>query len=177
MDDHAKMQHPNLSPMMRSARLAFVLGVQIVISCQAADLHHLPGRVVRIVDGDTIVLDVAGAQHRVRLAGIDAPEKNQPWGEASTRELRRQIAGKHVIVGSHKRDRWKPLIGIVRFAGEDMNLHMVDRGLAWHYVRYADEQSTRDREAYVAAEQSARDARRGLWSDPAPVPPWEWRRR
>ena len=66
------------------------------------------------------------------LAGIDAPEKNQPWGEASTRELRRQIAGKHVVVGWYKRDRWMRLIGIVRLAGEDMNLHMVDRGLAWH---------------------------------------------
>ncbi len=128
---------------------------------------------IRIVDGDTIVIEVADAQHRIRLAGIDAPEKNQPWGEAGTRELRRQIAGKHVVIDWHKRDRWKRLIGIVRLADEDMNLHMIDRGLAWHYKRYADEQSPSDRDAYAAAEEAARDARRGLWSDPAPLPPWE----
>ena len=134
-------------------------------------------QVVRIVDGDTIVLKVADAQHRVRLAGIDAPEKNQPWGESSTRELRRQIAGKHVVIGWHKRDRWKRLIGVMRLAEDDMNLHMIDRGLAWHYKQYADEQSPGDRDAYSAAEKAAQDARRGLWSDPEPVPPWEWRRR
>jgi len=111
------------------------------------------------------------------LAGIDAPEKNQPWGEASTRELRRQIAGKHVVVGWYMRDRWMRLIGIVRLAGEDMNLHMVDRGLAWHYKQYADEQDPSDRDAYSAAEKTAQEARRGLWSDPEPVPPRVWRKR
>jgi len=54
---------------------------------------------------------------------------------------------------------------------------MVDRGLAWHYKQYADEQSPGDREAYSAAEEAARDARRGVWSDSEPVPPWEWRKR
>ena len=162
---------------MRNSLLIFVLAALVAVCSHAADPHHLAGQVVRIVDGDTIVLKVADAQHRVRLAGIDAPEKNQPWGEASTRELRRQIAGKHVVVGWYKRDRWKRLIGVVRLAGEDMNLHRVDRGLAWHHKRYADEQSPGDRDAYSAAEIAARGARRGLWSDPAPVPPWEWRKR
>jgi endonuclease YncB( thermonuclease family) len=63
----------------------------------------------------------------------------------------------------------------VRLAGRDMNLHMVDLGLAWHYEQYADEQSPGDREVYSAAEKAARDARRGLWSEPEPIPPWEWR--
>ena len=76
-----------------------------------------------------------------------------------------------------KRDRWKRLIGVVRLADEDMNLHMVDRGLTWHYKQYADEQSPRDRDDYAAAEKAAQDAKRVLWSDPAPVPPWQWRRR
>ena len=74
---------------MRNSLLIFVLAALVTAASHAADLHHLAGQVVRIVDGDTIVLKVADAQHRVRLAGIDAPEKNQPWGEASTRELRR----------------------------------------------------------------------------------------
>ena len=86
-------------------------------------------------------------------------------------------AGKHVVVGWYKRDRWKRLIGVVWLADEDMNLHMVDRGLAWHYKQYADQQDPSDRDAYSAAEIAALDARRGLWSDPQPSPPWEWRKR
>ena len=86
----------------------FVLAALVTACSQAADLHHLPGRVVRIVDGDTIVLDVAGAQHRVRLAGIDALEKNQPWGEAPARANcaarlpgnMSSLAGTSAIVGS-----------------------------------------------------------------------------
>lgn len=143
----------------------------------AADLQTLSGQVVRIVDGDTVVLDVQGTRHRVRLAGIDAPERNQPWGDAATRELRRQVAGQEVIVEWSKRDRWKRLIGVIRLDGEDVNLHLVDRGLAWHYKRYADEQDPGARSAYAAAQEAAERARRGLWSDPEPVPPWDWRKR
>jgi len=143
----------------------------------AADLQTLSGQVVRIVDGDTIVLEADGARHRVRLAGIDAPERNQPWGDAATRELRRQVAGQQLVVEWSKRDRWKRLIGIIRLDGEDVNLHLVERGLAWHYKRYADEQSPDDRSAYSAAQEAAKRAKRGLWSDPAPVPPWDWRKR
>ena len=154
--------------------LAFVL---LWSSSAWADISSLSGRVVRIVDGDTIVLEAGGARHKVRLAGIDAPEKNQPWGEAVTRELRRQIAGRDVLIDWSKKDRWNRLIGIIRLDGEDQNLHLVERGLAWHYKRYADEQSRTNQTAYDAAERAARDARRGLWSDPNPVPPWEWRKR
>lgn len=161
---------------MHNSILVFLLAIQLFVNSHAADGQHLPGRVVRVVDGNTIIVEVAGAQHQVRMAGIDAPEKNQPWGEASTRELSKQVAGKHVVVNWYKRDRRKRLIGIVRLAGEDVNLHMVDRGLAWHYERCAHEQDPSDRATYSAAEKSAQDARRGLWSDPAPVPPWEWRR-
>ena len=67
----------------------------------------MSGDVVRIVDGDTIVIEAEGARHKVRLAGIDAPERNQPWGEASTRELRRQVAGKVLVVEWYKRGRFR----------------------------------------------------------------------
>jgi len=93
----------------------------------AADLQQLPGRVVRIVDGDTIVLEVGDMRHKVRLSGIDSPERNQPWGDASTRELRRQVAGKDVIVEWSKRDRWKRIIGVIKLDGENQNLHLVER--------------------------------------------------
>ena len=155
-------------------RTILFLAVLLSLSAHA---DQLAGNVVRIVDGDTVVLEVSGGRHRVRLAGIDAPERNQPWSDASTRELRRQIAGRHVVVEWDKVDRWKRLIGVIRLSGEDINLHMVDRGLAWHYKKYQREQTPGQREAYSAAESDAQRARRGLWSDPDPIPPWEWRRR
>jgi endonuclease YncB( thermonuclease family) len=154
---------------MRILLLAFLLTAQVAYGAD------LPGIVVRVVDGDTIVLEVQDGRHRVRLAGIDAPEKNQPWGEAATRELRRMVAGKFIVVVGNKRDRWNRLIGTVWLAGEDVNLHMVDRGMAWHYKRYEAEQHPADRAAYTAAEDAAKADRLGLWSDPDPVPPWQWR--
>ena len=143
----------------------------------AGDPETLTRQVTRIVDGDTVVLVAQGTKRRVRLTSIDAPEWNQPWGEAATRKLRRQVAGQVVGVEWSKRDRWKRLIGVVRHDGEDVNLHMVDRGLEWHYKRYAGEQAPEQREAYSAAEKAAREARRGIWSDPEPVAPWDSRKR
>jgi endonuclease YncB( thermonuclease family) len=103
-------------------------------------------------------VEAAGHRQKVRLAGIDAPEKSQPWGEASTLELRRQLAGRAVIVEWHKKDRWGRLIGVVHLNDNDMNLHQIDRGLAWHFKRYQNEQSPSDRQTYSAAESQARDA-------------------
>lgn len=177
MDLHPKEPR---SPSRRGRiRLLVSLWVALALSFFAsvpAFSASLPGQVKRVVDGDTLVIESQEFDHRVRLASIDAPERNQPWGEASTRELRRQVAGRFVVVEWQKKDRWKRLIGIVRLAGEDINLHMIDRGMAWHYKRYQDEQTPGDREAYAKAEEAARGARRGLWSDPEPIAPWDWRR-
>ena len=135
------------------------------------------GRVVRIVDGDTIVVEGQGIRQKVRLSGIDTPERDQPWGSAATREMRRLVAGKDVSVHWYKTDRWDRLIGNVLVDGEDVGLLMIERGMAWHIQRYADEQTLSDMKAYAAAENAARAAKRGLWSDPQPIPPWEWRLR
>jgi len=135
------------------------------------------GRVVRIVDGDTIVVEGQGIRQKVRLSAIDTPERDQPWGDSATREMRRLVAGKDVSVHWYKTDRWDRLIGNVLVDGEDAGLLMIERGMAWHFKRYADEQTPADRDAYSAAERAAQGARRGLWSDPEPTPPWEWRKR
>lgn len=175
LQPHAPCQ---ISSMRQTAPIALVICLLVLLPVACADdLESSPGRVVRIVDGDTIVIEAEGARHKVRLAGIDVPERNQPWGEAATRELRRQVAGQGVLVDWRKKDRWKRIIGIVRLGGEDMNLHLIERGLAWHFKRYADEQDPEDRKAYADAEKAAQGARRGLWSDPQPIAPWEWRKR
>jgi len=136
----------------------------------------LTGRVVRVTDGDTIVvLGPGNAQHKVRLQGIDAPERGQAYGTKSKEHLSDSVAGKFVVVEYSKRDRYERILGKVLLGGEDMNLEQIEAGLAWHYKKYQNEQTTVDRVKYSDAEREARMERHGLWHDANPVPPWEYR--
>jgi endonuclease YncB( thermonuclease family) len=133
--------------------------------------------VVGVSDGDTItVRDSTKTQHKIRLAGIDAPEQGQPFGSRSKEHLSQLVFNKTVSVAWHKRDRYGRLVGIVLVDGQDVNLEQVGAGLAWWYRQYANEQTPTDRQAYEAAENAARDRKSGLWRDTEPMPPWEWRR-
>jgi len=181
---------PSLSPGSTSFRLgrliaAAALTFLLVTGAAAADLH---GKVVRVSDGDTItVADEARAIHKVRLAGIDAPEKSQPYGAKARLHLVDLVLGKRVTVTWHKRDRYGRLVGRVGLTVpgvcgrpdcarvEDVGLAQVESGLAWHYRQYQTEQSPEDRRRYALAEQEARAKREGLWRDERPVPPWEYR--
>ena len=137
----------------------------------------LTGRVVRVTDGDTIViLDSTNTQHKIRLTGIDAPERKQAFGTKSKEHLSDSVAGKFVVVEYDKRDRYERILGKVLLSDEDMNLEQIKAGLAWHYKKYENEQTQKDRELYSNAEVEATKARRGLWHDPVPVPPWEYRK-
>lgn len=159
---------------MKTWLVAFVLS-GLTLWVQGAEIA---GRVVGVSDGDTItVLDNQRVQHKVRLQGIDAPEKKQPFGQRSKEHLSNQVFNRFVTVQYEKRDRYQRLVGKVMHDGVDVNLGMVSVGFAWHYKEYEKEQSFADRAAYAAAEDDARRARRGLWADPRPVPPWEFRGR
>lgn len=137
----------------------------------------IEGRVVALSDGDTItVLDARNVQYKVRLSGIDAPERKQPFGAKSKDNLAKLVYGKDVTVEWHKVDRYKRIVGRVSVNGVDANLEQVRAGLAWHYKQYQVEQTARDRIAYAKAEMDARSLRRGLWVDSHPVPPWDYRR-
>ena len=129
----------------------------------------LTGRVVKVVDGDTLtVLDSKNVWHKIRLQGIDAPEKGQPYGRASGKHLSRLIAGRNVVVAYHKRDRYGRIVGTVQLSGQDINLTQVDAGMAWHYQKYQKKQSQEERESYSAAEIEARRAKRGFGREPQP---------
>ena len=137
----------------------------------------LNGRVVAIADGDTItLLDSENTQHRVRLEGIDAPESHQPFGEQSRLGLSEMIFGKDVSVSYQKVDQYGRLVGKIILDGTDVNLEQVKAGMAWHYRFYEDEQTQEDRELYDRAEAEARAARRGLWQDPNPTEPYQFRK-
>jgi endonuclease YncB( thermonuclease family) len=142
---------------------------------------ELQGLVVRIVD-DTLVLLVEGAdgqraQEKVRLAGIDCPEHKQAWGQRAKQALSGYVFSREVTVDWTKRDRYKRIVGKILDRERDVNLALVRDGMCWWYRKYANEQSRVDRGLYEAAEVKARTRRVGLWSDPDPVPPWEWRHR
>ena len=130
-----------------------------------------------VIDGDTIDVLMPGFQVvRVRLAGIDAPERGQAFGSASKAALSELVFARQVVVQWKKRDRYERLVGKVTVSGADANLAMLTRGLAWHYARFEAEQERADRAAYAQAEREARAQRRGLWADARPVAPWDHRK-
>lgn len=144
---------------------------------QSVPVQTLRGRVVGVADGDTItVLGADNRQTRVRLQGIDAPESRQAFGQTSKQNLSDLVFDRQVIVEYEKNDRYGRTLGKVVASGRDVNLLQVKAGLAWHYKYYQDEQSPVDRRLYADAETEARSARRGLWADPKPIPPWDFRR-
>jgi endonuclease YncB( thermonuclease family) len=128
------------------------------------------GKVVKIADGDTITVLLDKKQHRIRLEGIDSPEKGQAYGTKARQALADKIFGQTVRVEWKKRDRYNRIIGRVYLGDRDISLEMVKDGFAWHYKRYSKEAALAD------AEREARKAGRGLWADKEPTPPWEWRR-
>jgi len=129
------------------------------------------GRVVSIADGDTLtVLDETDRQHRIRLFGIDAPEKAQPFGKQSKKNLADKVFGATVHVDVVDVDRYGREVGRIYLGVRFINLEQVRDGYAWRYTEY-------DRHhEFDAAEAQARRQRRGLWAAPHPVPPWDFRR-
>lgn len=157
---------------MRTLLLCLLLMVSV-----AANAASVVGRVVGVADGDTLtVLDSNMVQHKIRLAGIDAPEKAQPFGSRSKESLSELAYDKWVTVETDKQDRYGRSVGRVLVDGRDVNLVQIERGMAWFYRHYQHEQSSDDRNLYDAAEVKARLEGRGLWRDADPVPPWEYRR-
>lgn len=147
----------------------------------------LTGKVVGVTDGDTItVLDGSRQTHKVRLSGIDAPEKDQPFGQKSKEHLSHLVHRQDVRVDWHKTDRYGRVIGQVWVRPSDCpkcewnldaNKAQLTAGLAWWYRRYAHEQPKADQHAYEHEENEAKNRGVELWADAHSVPPWDWRRR
>jgi endonuclease YncB( thermonuclease family) len=163
---------------MRSLLLTLALLAVVVLGSAQAAEWTLTGRVVAVADGDTLtVLDDTKRQHKIRLAGIDAPERRQAFGQRSRERLGKLVHQKRVEARCHKIDRYKREVCAVFQDSRDVGLRMVGEGMAWWYREYANEQSAEDQKLYESAEDTARTARRGLWYDKTPIPPWEWRRK
>lgn len=149
-------------------KYALFIGLLIVSPFGLTDV--LTGRVVGVADGDTLTLLQGGrTQTRIRLAQIDAPEKSQAFGQKSKASLSDLVFNKEVKVSVETTDRYGRTVGTVFLGEQDINLKQVERGFAWVYRRYAHDP------AYEAAEARARTKGLGLWSEPDPMPPWEYR--
>ena len=157
-----------------SAQLALILAV-LAYPAFAEDIR---GKVVGITDGDTLtILDINQVQHRVRIAGIDAPERKQPFGQASRQSLAHLTFGQAIEADCYKWDRKRRICNAF-VSTKDVGLEQVRMGMAWHYKRFAREQTPEARRAYAEAEDAARRSKLGLWQEGAnAIPPWEWRRR
>jgi endonuclease YncB( thermonuclease family) len=127
--------------------------------------------VVSVADGDTFtLLTDQKTEIRIRLHGIDCPERTQDFGTVAKKFLSDKIYDKRVSVTQTDIDRYSRMIAIVTLGSENINEAMLAAGLAWHYKRY-DKNPT-----WAALEQEARKAKTGLWQNPNPIEPWEYRR-
>ncbi len=134
--------------------------------------YILTGKVVSVTDGDTIkILTKDKTLYKIRLDGIDAPERSQAFGKKSKYNLSKLVAGRIADIHYEKEDRYGRTIGTVFVDGQDMNLKQIKDGYAWVYRKYC------DRVDYYKAERYAKDKKLGLWYDKHPTPPWDFRHR
>lgn len=126
--------------------------------------------VIGISDGDTLTVLHEREPLKIRIAEIDAPEKAQPFGTRSKQALSDMCFGKQAEVVPQTKDRYGRTVARVRCDGQDASEQLVRSGMAWVFDRYVT-----DRSLY-SMQDEARAARRGLWVDVGPIPPWEWRK-
>ena len=149
-------------------RLLLPLLLLFTLSTQAETLE---GKVVKIADGDTLtILTSTNQQVKVRLAGIDTPERKQPFGNRAKQALSSLAFQKQALVEIETKDRYGRTVGVVFVDGLNVNHELVKQGIAWVYRKY-----TSDKRLY-ALESEAKQSKRGLWLQENPIPPWVWRR-
>jgi micrococcal nuclease len=138
----------------------------------AVDAFPFTGQVVSVLDGDTIEVLYNRKAQRIRLHGIDCPEKGQPFGKIAKWATSALVFGRTVTVQAHDTDKYKRLVADVLLADEtNVNQKLVKDGWCWWYRKYAPGDSVLE-----AFETEAREAKRGVWVDPYSIPPWEWRK-
>lgn len=151
-------------------RAILLLAILSFAPCTA--LADFVGRVVKVSDGDTVTVLLDNRQVKVRLDSIDAPEMKQAFGRRSQQSLAEICAAKTARVIDRGLDRYGRTVGLIVCDGVDANTEQVKRGMAWVYERYAPRNSP-----LYGLQGEARDTRRGLWADPHPMAPWDWRRK
>lgn len=155
---------------IQSSAQRLLAGAALAVISLGSQGAALSGEVVAITDGDTLtVRSEGGEQLRVRVAEIDAPESQQPFGAASKRSLSDLCFNVRAEIRPQKTDRYGRTVARVTCRGKDASEHQVHSGMAWVFERYASDRNL------FRLQDDARAANRGLWSERTPVAPWEWR--
>jgi micrococcal nuclease len=149
-----------------------LLVVALLTPPLALAVTEYQGKVIRVMDGDTIEVLHNTRPERIRLSGIDCPEKGQGFGNRAKQSASQLAFGKEVTLQTHGHDKYgRTLAEVLLPDGMNLNQELVKQGWCWWYRKYA----PRDR-VLEGLERDAREAKKGLWADPQIVPPWEWRR-
>lgn len=156
--------------LLRRAGIVLALWLAL-LAVPAGGGTFFDARVVNVIDGDTVDVLVDGQPRRIRIAGIDAPERGQPWSRKSKKALSRRVSGKDVRINEVTTDNYDRTVGEVYADDVCVGCELVREGHAWVYRRYSQDP------VLLALEADAREHRRGLWALPeaSRVPPWEWR--
>lgn len=157
-------------------RYGFLFSVFLLVTSTQLPAETLTGRIIGVTDGDTVtLLDAKHHPQKVRLAGIDAPEKRQAFGEKSKTHLSALAYNRQAKADCRKIDRYRRRVCVIYVNGRDVGREQIKAGMAWWYQQYARDQKKQERIDYKHAEFLAKRHRYGLWSGKNPTPPWEWR--
>lgn len=155
---------------LRNAALVALAAIGFVCAAHARSGSSFTGRVVGVSDGDTIKVLRHGRAQKVRLHGVDSPEKHQAFGQRAKQFTSGLVFQKEVTVTVLDRDRYGRLVADVSLPdGRSLNRELLTAGMAWWYRRYSNDPTLGE------LEREARSAKRGLWADPNPTPPWQFR--
>jgi micrococcal nuclease len=160
------MTHQISNILVKSFSLIFFILITTTIVVAQTKLK---GKAIKIIDGDTFDLLVDKTTYRIRLADIDCPEKGQDYYKVSKQALSDYLYGSTIEVTFTKKDRNGRILGSVYNGPVYINLIMVEEGYAWHFKKYSSDQR------FAKAEINARKAQRGLWKQPKPIAPWDFR--
>ena len=155
--------------------LILIVAIAINIAgCKNAEVNEpvaaVVGKVVKVVDGDTLHVYSNKGTYKIRLSGIDAPERGQAYGKRAKEHLEFLVAGKQVIAIVESKDRYGRYVASVKVQSKDVCAEMLTAGYAWHYKQYD------NNKYYDELQREAKKAKRGLWLDKKPQAPWEYRK-
>jgi endonuclease YncB( thermonuclease family) len=166
MDKFGAKHHFRYRPLMKKIVLILILLSQNILGY--AQTYN--GTIIRVIDGDTFVIQTEEGSLKVRMFGTDAPERDQPYSKESA-DFLKQYLNKDATLKASGVDRYSRTLGVLYIDGQDINLLSIKNGCSWHFKRYSSNQK------YSTAEEYARRNKIGLWALPNPVPPWDWRKK
>lgn len=142
----------------------------LLLASSAVYSQEFTAKVIAVLDGDTVLVKRGNGLVKIRMVGIDAPEKAQTFGETSKRSLSDMVMGKQVTIKSQAIDKYGRMVASINVNGLDVNAEQIRRGMAWENSNFHSDKKL------LALQEEAKQVPRGLWALSNPIPPWDWRK-